>query len=167
MGGIQRMLTCVIDFSCSLDHVKNAGRIIINDERPPPAFFNLPIGYQGRAGSIVVSGTDIQRPAGQYRDRTAKDVPEGSQPPVVYGPSAACDYEMEFAAIIGKPLPMNSPINATDVDEHIFGFALLNDWSGTCFLAPQSVVRRQSVWMRWTGISANTGLQLETSKGLR
>lgn len=116
------------DFSCSLEHVKNAGRIIINDERPPPAFFNLPIGYQGRAGSIVVSGTDIERPLGQYRDKTAEPASNG-QLPIVYGPSRALDYEMEFAAIIGKPLPMNARLNAVDVDEHIFGFALLNDWS--------------------------------------
>ncbi|KAL2214377.1 hypothetical protein CC79DRAFT_1346226 [Sarocladium strictum] len=123
------MVCDFVDFSCSLHHVKNAGRIIINDARPPPAFFNLPIGYQGRASSIVVSGTDIHRPNGQYRDKTASNVPEGSLPSVVYGPSRACDYEMEFAAVVGKPLPMNEGVKATEVDEYIFGFVLLNDWS--------------------------------------
>lgn len=118
-----------VDFSCSLEHVKNAGRIIINDERPPPAFFQLPIGYQGRTSSIVVSGTDIERPMGQYRDKTAKPADNNGQLPIVYGPSRAIDYEMEFAAIIGKPLPMKARLKAVDVDEHIFGFALLNDWS--------------------------------------
>ncbi|PKS12538.1 hypothetical protein jhhlp_000746 [Lomentospora prolificans] len=111
-----------VDFSCSLEHVKNAGRIIINDERPPPAFFNLPIGYQGRASSVVVSGTDIERPIGQYRDRSK----DGA---IVDGPSKAVDYEMEFAAIIGQPLARNKRVLATDADEHIFGFVVLNDWS--------------------------------------
>lgn len=115
------------DFSCSLEHVKNAGRIVINDERPPPAFFNVPIGYQGRASSIVVSGTDVFRPIGQYRSQ-AEQFGDGTRP-IVYGPSQAVDYEMEFAAIIGKPLPMNKSLKAVDADEHIFGFVLLNDWS--------------------------------------
>ncbi|KAK3904162.1 hypothetical protein C8A05DRAFT_13928 [Staphylotrichum tortipilum] len=113
------------DFSCSLEHVQNAGRIIINDARPPPAFFHLPIAYQGRASSIVVSGTDIERPHGQFRDKTAADPANA----IVYGPSRALDYEMEFAAIIGRPLPMRQRVDAADADEHIFGFVLLNDWS--------------------------------------
>ncbi|SPQ25601.1 aa146949-21a9-4667-8181-d3948aef2746 [Thermothielavioides terrestris] len=116
------------DFSCSLAHVKNAGRIIINDARPPPAFFNMPIAYQGRASSVVVSSTDIERPMGQYRDKTAPAI-ANEPPPVVYGPSRAVDYELEFAAIVGKPLPMRQRLNAVDADEHIFGFVILNDWS--------------------------------------
>ncbi|KAH7368605.1 fumarylacetoacetase [Plectosphaerella cucumerina] len=114
------------DFSCSLEHVKNAGRIIINDERPPPGFFNFPIGYQGRASSIVVSGTDIERPLGQFRN------PDASSPgaePIIYGPSRKMDYELELAAIVGRPLPMRQRLRATRADDHIFGFALLNDWS--------------------------------------
>ncbi len=114
------------DYSCSLEHVKNAGRIIINDERPPPAFFNFPIAYQGRASSVIVSGTDVERPLGQYVDKTATTNPK----PVLYGPSRAVDYELEFAAIVGKPLPMRQRLNAVDADEHIFGFVVLNDWSG-------------------------------------
>ena len=114
------------DYSCSLEHVKNAGRIIINDERPPPAFFNFPIAYQGRASSVIVSGTDVERPLGQYVDKSATTNPK----PVVYGPSRAVDYELEFAAIVGKPLPMRQRLNAIDADEHIFGFVVLNDWSG-------------------------------------
>lgn len=106
--------------------MKNAGRIIINDERPPPAFFNFPIAYQGRASSVIVSGTDVERPLGQYRDKSAAAEPK----PVVYGPSRAVDYELEFAAIIGRPLSMRQRVNAVDADEHIFGFVVLNDWSG-------------------------------------
>lgn len=117
------------DFSCSLEHVKNAGRIIVNDERPPPAFFNFPIAYQGRASSVIVSGTDVERPIGQYRDNSAQTAANEPKP-VVFGPSQAVDYELEFAAIIGKPLPMRQRLNAVDADEHIFGFVILNDWSG-------------------------------------
>ncbi|KAK3290867.1 uncharacterized protein B0H64DRAFT_451348 [Chaetomium fimeti] len=116
------------DFSCSLEHGKNAGRIIINDARPPPAFFNFPIAYQGRASSVVVSGTDIERPMGQYRDKSAPTTANEPKP-VVYGPSKSVDYELEFAAIIGKPLAMGRRLNAVDADEHIFGFVILNDWS--------------------------------------
>ncbi|KAJ9144560.1 Fumarylacetoacetase [Pleurostoma richardsiae] len=111
------------DFSCSVEHVKNAGRIIIDDERPPPAFFNFPIAYQGRASSVVVSGTPIQRPMGQYRDKTT------SGAPVVFGQSRAVDYELEFAAVVGKPLAMRQRLKATEADDHIFGFVVLNDWS--------------------------------------
>ncbi|CAK7219726.1 hypothetical protein SBRCBS47491_003947 [Sporothrix bragantina] len=112
------------DFSCSLEHVKNAGRIIINNGAPPPAFFNLPIAYQGRASSVVISGTPIERPMGQFRDRSNLE-----KPTIVYGASRQMDYEMEFAAIVGKPLPMRKRLRAADADEHIFGFVVLNDWS--------------------------------------
>lgn len=104
--------------------MKNAGRIIMANGDPPPAFFNLPIAYQGRASSVVVSGTPIERPMGQFRDRKIRHAP------VVYGPSRQMDYELEFAAIVGKPLPMRQRLRATDADEHIFGFVVLNDWSG-------------------------------------
>ncbi|RGP75123.1 hypothetical protein FLONG3_5807 [Fusarium longipes] len=113
------------DFSCSLDHVINAGRIVVNNANPPPGFFHFPIGYQGRTGSIVVSGTDIERPFGQFRNPDAAN--GGSA--IIYGPSQKVDYEVELAAIIGKPLSMKQRLNATDAEEHIFGFAILNDWS--------------------------------------
>ncbi|KXJ85372.1 hypothetical protein Micbo1qcDRAFT_223328 [Microdochium bolleyi] len=115
------------DFSCSLEHVKNAGRIVVNNANPPPAFFQLPVGYQGRCGSILVSGTEIERPIGQFRSRPAP----GSNEPVkiLCGPSRAVDYEVELAAIVGKPLPMRKRLDAKDAEEHIFGYALFNDWS--------------------------------------
>ncbi|CAI4214083.1 unnamed protein product [Parascedosporium putredinis] len=78
--------------------------------------------FIGRASSVVVSGTDIERPIGQYRDKSK----DGA---IVDGASKAVDYEMEFAAIVGKPLAMNQRVLATDADEHIFGFVILNDWS--------------------------------------
>lgn len=112
------------DFSCSLEHVQNAGRIIIKDGTPPPGFFHFPIAYQGRASSVVVSGTPIGRPLGQFRDRSVAPLA------IVAGPSRQMDYEMEFAAVIGKPLPMRQRLAAADADAHIFGFVVLNDWSG-------------------------------------
>ncbi|KAJ1323515.1 fumarylacetoacetase [Microdochium nivale] len=115
------------DFSCSLEHVKNAGRIIINDANPPPAFFQLPLGYQGRSSSILVSGTEVERPIGQFRSRPAPGSDEAVK--ILCGPSKAIDYEVELAAIVGKPLPMRKRLDAKDAEEHIFGYALLNDWS--------------------------------------
>ena len=96
--------------------------MVIKDDRAPPAFFHFPIGYQSRASSIVVSGTDIERPIGQYWSPAG----DGS---VVTGPSAKVDYELEFATVVGKPLPRGKRLLAKEADEHIFGFVLLNDWS--------------------------------------
>lgn len=116
------------DFSCSLEHVKNAGRIVVNNANPPPAFFQLPVGYQGRCGSILVSGSDIERPIGQFKTRPAPGSDE--KPQILCGPSRAVDYEVELAAIVGKPLPMRERLLAKDGEGHIFGYALFNDWSG-------------------------------------
>ncbi|CAG7562785.1 unnamed protein product [Fusarium equiseti] len=109
------------DFSCSLDHVINAGRIVVNNPHPPPGFFHFPVGYQGRTSSIVTSGAEIERPYGQFRNPV-----DGS---IIYGPSQKVDYEVELAAIIGKPLGMKQRLNAKDAEDHIFGFVILNDWS--------------------------------------
>ncbi|KAJ4252020.1 hypothetical protein NW762_011321 [Fusarium torreyae] len=115
------------DFSCSLDHVINAGRIVVNNANPPPGFFKFPVGYQGRTSSVVVSGTDIERPYGQYRNLAVSD-PQ-SEDYVIFGASQKVDYEVELAAVVGKPLPMKKRLNTEDAEEHIFGFVLLNDWS--------------------------------------
>ncbi|KAM0346677.1 hypothetical protein ACHAPU_005390 [Fusarium lateritium] len=97
---------------------------VVNNPKPPPGFFHFPVGYQGRTSSIVVSGTDIERPCGQYRKSTS-----GGEPSIVYGASEKVDYEVELAAVIGKPLPMKQRLDAKDAEEHIFGFVILNDWS--------------------------------------
>lgn len=94
----------------------------MNNPHPPPGFFHFPVGYQGRTSSIVTSGTDIERPYGQFRSPA-----DGS---IIYGPSQKVDYEVELAAVIGKPLGMKQRLNAKDAEEHIFGFVILNDWSG-------------------------------------
>jgi fumarylacetoacetase len=77
---------------------------------------------------VVVSGTPIQRPIGQFYDKSAPLGPNG-RPAIICGPSRAVDYEMEFAAIVGKPLSMNQGLTVKEVDEHIFGFVIVNDWS--------------------------------------
>jgi fumarylacetoacetase len=70
---------------------------------------------------------------GKYRDKTT------SGAPVVFGQSRAVDYELEFAAVVGKPLAMRQRLKATEADDHIFGFVVLNDWSGQ--LSPQRLLR--------------------------
>lgn len=105
------------------------GRLFQNDPTPPPSFYHYPGGYGGRAASVAISGAPVERPVAKYYDISAKTEP-GEPKPVVFGPSQMMDYELEFAAIIGKPLAMRHRLNAVDADEHIFGFVVLNDWSG-------------------------------------
>lgn len=109
------------DFSCSRDHVLNAGEAVMGVRKLPPGFLHYPVGYGGRSSSIVPSGTDIRRPLGQYRG------PGGG---VVFGPSQRVDFELEVACIIGKPSKFGAPVDINSADEHIFGLVLLNDWSG-------------------------------------
>lgn len=106
------------------------GRIVMKDPTPPPGFFHYPGGYGGRACSVVISGTPIERPWGSYWNSKAQTTP-GQPRSVVFGPSQQMDYEVELAAVVGRPLPMRQRVKAVDSDEHIFGFVILNDWSGT------------------------------------
>lgn len=112
------------DFSASKEHVLNAGEAVLGRTFLPPGFLHYPIGYCGRASSIIVSGTSIEQPVGQFRDRSV-DLDR-----VVCEPSKALDYELEIAAIIGKPVRTGQRVHAADADEHIFGLVMLNDWSG-------------------------------------
>ena len=112
------------DFSVSKDHNMNAGEAIFGKRFLPRGFLHFPLGYAGRASSIVISGTPIERPVGQFVDRSA-----GGEK-VVCKPTEEFDYELEMAAIIGKPVEAGQRVRAADADEHIFGLVLLNDWSG-------------------------------------
>lgn len=112
------------DFSCSSDHVENASEAMTGNRSHPPAFFHQPVGYAGRCSSLDVSGTSQVRPLGQYWSGK----PGNSE--IVFGPSKRMDYELELGAIIGKPLPRRQRLLAKDAAEHIFGFVLVNDWSG-------------------------------------
>ncbi|KAI0122970.1 fumarylacetoacetase [Xylariales sp. AK1849] len=107
------------DYSCSKEHVLNAGEAVFGKRSMPPAFLHYPIGYSGTPSSIVLSGTPIQRPNGVYRVGET----------VEFGASKAMDYELELAAIIGKPTRLGESVKLENADDHIFGLALLNDWS--------------------------------------
>lgn len=112
------------DYSASANHVLNAGEAVQGVRALPPAFKKYPVGYAGRCSSITVSGAPVTRPLGQFiEDYT---VPEKK---IIFGPSRGLDYEMEVAAVIGKPVEPGTFLNAKDADEHIFGLVLLNDWS--------------------------------------
>ncbi|PLB52025.1 hypothetical protein P170DRAFT_506921 [Aspergillus steynii IBT 23096] len=123
------------DFSCSLNHVQNAGRAILNNPTPPPGFFHFPIGYTGRASSVVVSGTKIVRPSGHFYDRSkaatdsSGDVKNKEVKEVIYAASRALDYELELGIVVGAPVSPQQGLMAKDAEEHVFGVVVLNDWS--------------------------------------
>ncbi|MCY7375384.1 MAG: fumarylacetoacetase [Pyrinomonadaceae bacterium] len=109
------------DFYCSIFHATNVGAMFRPDNPLLPNYKWLPIGYHGRASSIVVSGTDVKRPKGQNRGDT-------EQPPV-YIPAKNLDYEMEVGFFVGKGNQMGETIPIENAEEHIFGLCLVNDWS--------------------------------------
>jgi fumarylacetoacetase len=108
------------DFLTSLHHTERHGRYKGLADPLPPAFKSLPIAYHGRASSLRVSGGDVRRPHGQYRDANGQ---------VVFGPAPALDFELELAAWIGNGNPLTQPIAVDAAHAHIFGYSLLNDWS--------------------------------------
>jgi fumarylacetoacetase len=99
----------------------------------PPGYERLPIGYAGRCSSIVISGVPVRRPRGQYF-KHGQDGLKGTRTEVVYGPSIWMDYELEMAVVIGKEVPWGEYVTAKDAEDNIFGFLLLNDWSGEYYL---------------------------------
>jgi fumarylacetoacetase len=110
------------DFYSSIEHASNVGRIFRPDADPlPPNWRHLPIGYHGRSGTVVVSGTPIRRPRGQRRDADAATP--------VYGPSTRLDIELELGFVVGVPSPRGEPVPVDRALEHVFGVVLLNDWS--------------------------------------
>jgi fumarylacetoacetase len=110
------------DFYSSRDHAYNVG-VMFRDPANAllPNWKHLPVGYHGRASSIVVSGTDIHRPKGQTK-------PIETEPPV-YGPSKRVDFELEVAFIIGKSSKLGESITTSNAEDHIFGLTLFNDLS--------------------------------------
>jgi fumarylacetoacetase len=109
------------DFYSSIFHATNVGSMFRPDQPLMPNYKYVPIGYHGRASSIVVSGTDIKRPHGQNRSDAEK--------PPVFIPVKNLDYEMELGFFVGKGNELGQPINIKDAEEHIFGMCLVNDWS--------------------------------------
>ncbi|MFN6963591.1 MAG: fumarylacetoacetase [Pyrinomonadaceae bacterium] len=109
------------DFYCSIYHATNVGSMFRPDNPLMPNYKWVPIGYHGRASSIVVSGTDIKRPKGQNRSDQEK--------PPVFGPCKNLDYEMELGFFVGRGNELGKPIPISEAEEHIFGVCLVNDWS--------------------------------------
>ncbi|MFD5267310.1 fumarylacetoacetase [Streptomyces sp. NPDC058335] len=112
-----------VDFYASEHHARNAGAIFRPDATDTllPNWKHLPIGYHGRAGTVVVSGTDVVRPSGQRKAPT--------DPAPVFGPSQRLDIEAEVGFVVGTPSRQGHPVPLTDFREHVFGLCLLNDWS--------------------------------------
>ncbi|XP_014833102.1 PREDICTED: fumarylacetoacetase-like, partial [Poecilia mexicana] len=110
------------DFYSSKDHATNVGIMFRGKENAlMPNWLRLPVGYHGRASSLVVSGTPIRRPCGQMR-------PDQTKPPI-FGPSKQLDIELEMAFFVGGESQLGEPIPINKAHEHIFGMVLMNDWS--------------------------------------
>lgn len=128
---LHRMDECVVhlpahigdytDFYAGIHHATNVGQRFRPDNPLLPNYKHVPIGYHGRASSIVPSGTPIRRPWGQYKPG---DAPEPS-----FAPSRRLDYELELGIWIGPGNALGEPIPIAEADQHIAGFCLLNDWS--------------------------------------
>lgn len=114
------------DFYSSREHAMNVGTMFRGKENAlQPNWLHLPVGYHGRASSIVLSGTDVLRPCGQVQ----KD-PANAKLGPIFRPSNALDFELEVAVLLGgPPNPIGKPIEIAEAEERIFGLVLLNDWS--------------------------------------
>lgn len=108
------------DFYAGRHHATNVGTMFRGAENAlPPNWLHIPIGYNGRASSVVVSGTDVRRPWGQVKG------PDEAAPR--FAPSARFDIELEMGAVVG--IPSEGPVTVAEADSMIFGYVLLNDWS--------------------------------------
>jgi fumarylacetoacetase len=111
-----------VDFYANEHHAGNVGRLFRPGTEPlTPNWKHLPIGYHGRSGTIVVSGTPVTRPRGQRKD------PQDSGP--VFGPSRRLDFEAEVGFVVGTGSPLGTPVGVGEFADHVFGAFLLNDWS--------------------------------------
>lgn len=111
-----------VDFYASEDHASNVGKIFRPDNAAlPPNWKHLPIGYHGRSGTVVVSGTDVVRPAGQRRGP--------NDPAPVFGPSIRLDIEAELGYVVGGATELGSRVSVDEACDHLFGVVILNDWS--------------------------------------
>jgi len=110
------------DFYSSREHASNVGTMFRGPEKAlPPNWLHMPIAYNGRASTVVVSGTPVRRPLGQLKP------PDGTTP--VVGPSRRLDIEVELGILVGTPSGMGRPVSTLEADGMIFGYCLLNDWS--------------------------------------
>jgi fumarylacetoacetase len=110
------------DFYSSREHATNVGTMFRGkDNALQPNWLHMPIGYNGRASTVVVSGTKVRRPRGQLK-------PPNVEHPS-FGPCKRLDFELEMGVVIGQPSAMGEMLNEKQAEEMIFGFTLLNDWS--------------------------------------
>ena len=111
-----------VDFYSSLEHATNLGRMFRPDQEPLlPNWRWLPVAYHGRAGSVVVSGTDVVRPCGQ-RKAPDEDAP-------TFGPTRRLDFELELGFVVGVPTELGASVPTAAFADHVFGVVLVNDWS--------------------------------------
>jgi len=110
------------DFYSSREHATNVGVMFRGkDNALQPNWLHMPIAYNGRASTVVVSGTEVRRPRGQLK-------PPGAELPS-FGPCKRLDFELEMGAVIGQPSPIGEMLSEKQAEEMIFGFVILNDWS--------------------------------------
>jgi fumarylacetoacetase len=124
MAGAELVLPPVgdyTDFYASVHHATNVGRLFRPDNPLLPNYKHVPIGYHGRASSLITSGTPIRRPRGQSK------LPDAESP--VFGPTRSLDYEAEIGFYVGPGNALGAPIPISEAEDHIFGFCLVNDWS--------------------------------------
>ena len=111
-----------VDFYSGIEHASNLGKILRPGTEPlAPNYRYIPIGYHGRASTVVVSGTGIHRPHGQRK--------RPDEPAPTFGPTQQLDIELELAFVTGPGNPMGQRISADAMREHVYGYVLLNDWS--------------------------------------
>jgi fumarylacetoacetase len=110
------------DFYSSIEHATNVGKMFRDPENALlPNWKHLPVGYHGRASSIIPSGVPINRPKGQFK--------EADMEAPVFGPSKRLDFELELAFITGKSTKLGDSVSTAEAEDYIFGFVLFNDWS--------------------------------------
>jgi len=121
-----------VDFYASRNHAENVGRIFRPGQPPLPRnWLHMPLGYHGRAGSVVISGTPVTRPNGQRWE------PGAAGPS--FGPSLRLDFEAEVGFVAGVPSPRGEPVPVAEFERHVFGACLVNDWSARDIQAFETV----------------------------
>jgi pentachlorophenol monooxygenase/3-(3-hydroxy-phenyl)propionate hydroxylase len=121
-----------VDFYASRRHAENVGAILRPGQPPLPRnWLHMPLGYQGRAGSVVISGTPVTRPCGQRM--------EPGDPEPAFGPSRRLDFEAEVGFVAGVPSTQGEPVPLARFAEHVFGACLVNDWSARDIQAFETV----------------------------
>jgi fumarylacetoacetase len=109
------------DFYASVHHATNVGAMFRPDQPLLPNYKWVPIGYHGRASSLVPGGAPVRRPSGQRKGP--------AEPAPAYGPSRMLDYELELGAFVGPGTPLGGRLDAAEAEAHLFGLCLVNDWS--------------------------------------